>query len=122
MFKNQELIELVIISFILVTSLCDSGVNIVRRNKLLVNCSLKGGGGGGKELIFYSNGSGNVLQLPIVAAVQCLLVVQHYFACAPGCQVLFEMTVFLIKLLICLKRVFEQFVGSSEFQTAGIKF
>ena len=72
MFKNQELIELVIISFILVTSLCDSGVNIVRRNKLLVNCSLKGGGGGGKELIFYSNGSGNVLQLPIVAAVQCL--------------------------------------------------
>ena len=81
-----------------------------------------GGGGGGKELIFYSNGSGNVLQLPIVAAVQCLLVVQHYFACAPGCQVLFEMTVFLIKLLICLKMVFEQFVGSSEFQTAGIKF
>ena len=72
MFKNQELIELVIISFILVTSLCDSGVNIVRRNKLLVNCSLKGVGGGGKELIFYSNGSGNVLQLPIVAAVQCL--------------------------------------------------
>ena len=73
MFKNQELIDLVIISFILVTSLCDSGVNIVRRNKLLVNCSLMGGGGGGgKELIFYSNGSGNVLQLPIVAAVQCL--------------------------------------------------
>ena len=80
------------------------------------------GGGGGKELIFYSNGSGNVLQLPIVATVQCLLVVQHYFACAPGCQVLFGMTVFLIKLLICLKRVFEQFVGFSEFQTAGIKF
>ena len=45
----------------------------MRRNKLLV-ASCRGGGGrvGGKELIFDSNGSGNVLQLPIIAAVQCL--------------------------------------------------
>ena len=44
----------------------------MRRNKLLVASCRGGGRVGGKELIFDSNGSGNVLQLPITAAVQCL--------------------------------------------------
>ena len=72
MFKNQELIQLVIISFILEALLCDSGVILYGGISCWLLLEGGGGRGGGKELIFYSNGSGNVLQLPIVAAVQCL--------------------------------------------------